>query len=320
MENKKIRLENKKIIFISPNFLGYNKVIKSELEKLGAVVLMFNDRPYNGLYDFFNKKINNRLTKIYQNIVWLIRLITLKINDYNTLLVIRGEDIPNFVYKKIKDEGIEMVMYQWDSVKNYNYLKNTHYFNKIITFDSLDAKNNNFKYLPLFYRREYEMINKKLTEDKVALFIGTYQPVRYKKIIELNELLKKNGISTIIKIKIPFYYFLKLKINKVNVNKKYLIFQNLSLKKVMNYYSKADIIIDIANENQSGLTMRTFEALGSRKKLLTNNKLIINESFYNSNYIKIIDEKNLFEIEDYFVNENIVKENRIDNWLLNILQ
>lgn len=307
-----------KIIFICPKFIGYNEAIKKEIENLGGSVLMFNDRPYNGIYDFL-KKVNINIVKAYQNVNWYFRLRKLNLASYNTLFVVRGEHVPVFVLDKCKKAGLEMIMYQWDSVNNYNYLYRNDYFSKISTFDAADAKLYGFDYFPLFYRKEYAELKLKNSKEKTALFVGTYQDKRYNSVLELRERLNKIGIKTTIKIKIPFYHYIKLKFKGIVLEKKYLVFENISFKEMLNLYSDSDIIIDAANDKQKGLTMRTFEALGADKVLLTNNSSILEEPFYDSKRIKFFDEEFLEETFNEIGRPNLVKEQRIDNWILKLL-
>lgn len=311
-------LKDKKIIFICPSFIGYNDAIKTEIENLGGHVLMFNDRPYNGLYDFF-KKINLNFIKLYQYISWHLKLRKTDLSIYNTLFVIRGEHVPCFVLNKLKKSGLEMIMYQWDSVKNYNYLYQKDFFDRISTFDREDSRLYGFNYFPLFFRKEYGEIEQRKLEVNNALFVGTFQSKRYDSVLVLKQNLSKVGINTIIKIKIPFYYYLKLMIKGIKLEKKHLVFENISFAEILKLYSNSDIIIDIANENQTGLTMRTFEALGANKILLTNNLSILEESFYNSKNIKFFNHgfsKETFKDE---IITNLVEEQRLDNWIIRLI-
>ncbi len=299
--------------------MGYDKSIKIELENLGGKVSMFNDRPYNGFYDFL-KTISINFTKIYQNINWYFRLSRLKLSSFNTVFVIRGEDIPNFVFNAFKKAGLNMILYQWDSVRNYDYLHQKRYFNNISTFDKKDAILHGFDYLPLFYRREYEKLEKTLLNEKTALFVGTYQDKRYRSILDLKDRLKGIGINTIVIFRIPFYHQIKLKLKGIKLKKKYLVYKTVTLSEILKLYSKSDIIIDAANENQSGLTMRTFEALGAKKTLLTNNTTILEEPFFDSKKIKLFNEKFSLETFNLGTDIDLVKEQRIDNWLLRLLE
>lgn len=317
MKNSGI-FSDKKIIFICPKFIGYNEAIKTEIEKLGGYVLMFNDRPYNGVFDFF-KKINISIIKLYQNVNWYCRFRKIDLDSYNTLFVIRGEYVPLFVLDKCKKAGLEMIMYQWDSVKNCNYLHQKEFFNKISTFDGGDAKLYGFDYFPLFYRSEYAEIESRNSKTKTALFVGTFQMLRYNSVLELKERLNKVGIETIIKIRIPFYHYLKLLMKGVKLKKEYLFFKNISFPEILKLYSSSDIIIDAANENQRGLTMRTFEALGSNRILLTNNLSVKQEPFYDSKRIKFFDQEFFAETFNDDIISNLVEDQKLDNWILKLI-
>jgi hypothetical protein len=317
MKNKGV-FSDKKIIFICPKFIGYDIAIKEEIENLGGSVLMFNDRPYNGVYDFF-KKININIVKVFQSVIWHLRLRTVDMSSYDTFFMIRGEHVPLFVLEKFKRAGLNMIMYQWDSVKNCSYLYQEVFFDKVSTFDSGDAKLYGFDYLPLFYRKEYGKLQSRKTEIKNALFVGTYQEERYKSVLEMQEYLNKIGIDTIVKIKIPFYYYIKLKLKGIIIERKHLIFENIGFSEMLELYLNADIIIDIANVNQKGLTMRTFEALGANRILLTNNLSILDEPFYNSKNIKIFNEHFFDETFKENIKINIVEGQRIDNWIIKLL-
>lgn len=311
-------LKDKKILFICPKFIGYDKVIKAEMESLGAQVLLLHDRPYNGFYDFF-KKINIRFVKTFQSINWYLKLNNIDLSSYNTLFVVRGEHIPDFVYKKIKKSKLKMILYQWDSVKNLNYLHQIDFFDKISTFDRQDSKQYGFNYWPLFYRKEYAALETRNLDSKNALFVGTFQHKRYQSLIELKNRLSELGINTTIKIRTPYYFYLKQKLKGVILDKKFLIFEDISLSEILKLYSESDIIIDAASEHQTGLTMRTFEALGAKKILLTNNQEVRHEGFFDSSCIKFFDENFTHKT---FVNQKhskSIEDCRIDNWIAKLI-
>jgi hypothetical protein len=52
----------------------------------------------------------------------------------------------------------------------------------------------------------------------------------------------------------------------------------------------SDVVIDICNSYQNGLTMRTIEAVGLRKKIVTNNNNISQYPFYHPNNVLLISE------------------------------
>ena len=101
----------------------------------------------------------------------------------------------------------------------------------------------------------------------------------------------------------------------------------LSLEKVMEKYSESKVILEYVKvENEGCSTLRALDCLGLKKKLITNNKEIINEDYYNKNNIFIIDENNI-DIPIEFINspyeelpKELVEKYYIDNWLDELLK
>lgn len=63
-----------------------------------------------------------------------------------------------------------------------------------------------------------------------------------------------------------------------------------SYDEYLNLLSVTDVILEIVQNGQSGLTLRTLEAIFFNKKMITTNKNIIEYDFYNENNIFIYDE------------------------------
>jgi hypothetical protein len=116
-------LENKNILYISPKFFGYEKIIKEKLENLGAVVDYFDDRPSNDfltkvfirlkLKFFVNKKINNYYNALYNYI---------KDKNYDYIFVVSPE---TFSFKELEiiknlKPNAKTILYMWDSFENKN--------------------------------------------------------------------------------------------------------------------------------------------------------------------------------------------------------
>ena len=86
-------------------------------------------------------------------------------------------------------------------------------------------------------------------------------------------------------------------------------------------------IFDIEHPLQRGLTIRSIEALGAGKKLITTNKSIVEEDFYNPKNIYILDRESLLEIPLSFfdspfqpIAEDIYYKYSISGWIDEIFQ
>ena len=106
---------------------------------------------------------------------------------------------------------------------------------------------------------------------------------------------------------------------------KYINYKMLPLAEAYSMYSKAKCVMDIESSTQTGLTMRTIEMIGLRKKLITTNKDIVNYDFYNENNIMIVDREN-FKIDKVFfekpyvnLDEKIYEKYALKNWILRVL-
>ena len=73
-----------------------------------------------------------------------------------------------------------------------------------------------------------------------------------------------------------------------------------------NFLEDVNFIIDINHPKQTGLTMRTFEALSASKKLISTNHYLKNYTFYNENNICIIDRENV-KIPEQFIKSEFIK-------------
>jgi hypothetical protein len=100
----------------------------------------------------------------------------------------------------------------------------------------------------------------------------------------------------------------------------------IKLSEVKNIISSSFALVDIQQQHQIGLSFRVFEALGFKKKLITNNQDIINYDFYNPNNIFIISESNyevpsiFFETDYIEVSPEIINRYGLNNWLSIVLK
>ena len=85
-------------------------------------------------------------------------------------------------------------------------------------------------------------------------------------------------------------------------------------------------VLEICQEGQHGLTLRALEAMLCHRKLITNNKSIENEDFYNPQNIIIIGVDNNQNVKDFidsdFVvgDESILKKYDFNNWLNSFIE
>jgi hypothetical protein len=99
-----------------------------------------------------------------------------------------------------------------------------------------------------------------------------------------------------------------------------------SYKKNLEKVNNSKIIIDLKLEVHNGLSFRFFECLFIKKKMITNNKSIVNYDFYHPNNIFILTDSNLDSLEDFVklpyveIPEEIVMKYNFKNWIKKILE
>ena len=98
-------------------------------------------------------------------------------------------------------------------------------------------------------------------------------------------------------------------------------FNSLSHQEIINIYRDSKTILDINHPGQNGLTMRTFETLGSGRKLVTTNENVKRYPFYDANNIWVIDRENpqfdaaFFSSEFLPIQEDFYQSMSLNGWI-----
>ena len=323
--------KKKKILFICTPFFGYYKHIIIELENLGYEVDYYNDRPtengiVKGLIKIKKELVNNLIEKYFDDI--LAQSIKKK---YDKVLIINGKIFNRKMIALLRKQqkNAEFIFYTWDSIQLYPNIKEfLNEFDRCYSFDLMDCENiRNLKFMPLFYTKVYQSIGDNDGYENFKydiLSICTVHPNRYELIKKLFPRLKNMGIKIY-----SFMYLNKLQFvyNKLFVNQfkrskmKEFSFKSLSNEEIVQYIKESNVIFDIPHNKQTGLTMRTIESIGAKRKLITINKDIKKYDFYDENNILVLDNNDLDKIEDFInrdyknVPDLIYKKYSITNWV-----
>jgi hypothetical protein len=91
---------------------------------------------------------------------------------------------------------------------------------------------------------------------------------------------------------------------------------------LLNHY---EVVLDIAKPHQHGLSFRIFESLGMNKKIMTNNRSVMEYDFYNPSNILVIDFDNLAIPKEFFqtpyrpINEGIKQKYHLRSFVKTVL-
>lgn len=309
-----LRLNDKKVLVLMSAFFDYPAAIASAIKDFGADVVVMDERPAN---DFFTKAtirlgfhffVRKKIEDYYEAILAGSDAVKL---DY--LLLISPESVSESFIGRLRkiNPDMKVVMYMWDSFSNKKYaLKLLPIVDVCFSFDNSDVERYPGVYfLPLFYRDEYRSLSCEGDKDIDILFVGTAHSDRYRVAKAVKQQAEEVGL------KVYFYFFSPSKIlfyfksmfdkNTRGIDIRDISFSPLSGGEILSLISRSKVVLDIEHPGQVGLTMRSIEMLGAKKKLMTTNKAIVGYDFYNPNNNILIDRKNPVFNRDVVLSEQV---------------
>lgn len=329
----------KRILFIcSPTFGFYTHII-SELESLGYVVDYYNDRPsensfLKGIIKIKRNLVDLLIKRYFKNI-----LNETKDKQYDVVFIINGKAFTDEMIRSLRDtqSKARFLYYTWDTLSLYPNAKGLiAQFDKAYSFDTDDCeKMDKLEFLPLFYSKTYEEIGEDSTPNKSPkreydiMSVCTAHPNRYKTMHELFPKLESKGIrifSFMFLNKLQYWY------NRIYVPefkgamRREFKFKSLSENENSQILRKSDTVFDMQHNKQSGLTIRSIETLGAKRKMVTTNTNIKKYDFYDENNIFVMDDSNLDDIGDFInnkyvpINEDIYKKYSVQSWVKTIIK
>lgn len=317
------KLKNQRVLLFSPYFFGYEKAISSKIAEKFGECFFFDERANSSTLEKifirlnYKKLLKKKINNYYQAII----------NQFETdyfdyVLFINPESITFDLLQQLKNKQkrAKFILYMWDSFDNKPYSKELiSLFDDCFTFNKEDSISYKMRFRPLFYIDDYnaDLNNEKNEREFDVCFIGTIHSDRYKILKEVEKWAKNNNFKTFYYMFFPSWIvYLKYKIEnlgKLSIKKKEFHFSSLSFEQTKSFPLKSNVIIDMQHPKQTGLTMRTVEMLGMKKKIITTNTDVQNYDFYNPNNIKIIDRTSIdispdFIMSDYDNSNDVYRE------------
>lgn len=323
--NARINVKGKKILFFGIGFYDYESSIKKELEQQGAIVTFFLDRSLwrrSGLLNKISKLPFISIDRISKNYHARI-LKNIAADSFDYVFVIKGDGLTDIFLSSLRKKlsNARFIMYQWDSLNRVpSAVRQLKYFDKIFSFDRIDCLNNPTLYFrPLFFR---DCGNLTASHEKYDMvFIGWLHADRLPIIEKITEWAALKRLNTFFYLYTGIVTYLK---NYKNNKSNFLFLRKMPYKKALQINSSAKVILDFPHQLQCGLTMRTIEAVGMGKKLITTNKDVVNYDFYGTENILVIDE-NLIGLHAGFFNkpysqlpQSVVEYYKLSRWVSDV--
>lgn len=285
-------MKQKTVLFLGRDFFGYEKIIKELIKtRLNYNVIYLDKSNYEYSYKNIFEKIwsNLYLKNLYKKSLKDEKISEFIINDIkkiekkiDIIFWLRPIGTDDKLIKYIKKLNKKIIIHEWDSLSTLHGIeKYFNYFDKISTFDPLDAKKYNIDFLPNFYIKSVENKDQENEEIIYDVFTLVSYDYRFETLEKIAKYLKENNI---------IYKFIVYS-NEKNLKSEYLeiINEPISLEENYRYIEKSKALLEIGHPMQKGLSFRAIDSLGMNKKLITNYKFIKDYDFYNKENIFIME-------------------------------
>lgn len=240
---------------------------------------------------------------------------------FDYCLVIRGDLVPEFVIQHARSISKKMVDFQLDGISvSSKILDFQKYFDDLYVFDENDV----LKYsgYPLqhatncFFEDEYQK-----SKNIDFLYIGVVSEKRKKSLINLANFLES----------LPQSYDCQFLLSQNPYRKEApvagitFLEESLSYDDCLKLSRNSKFVIDMKREEHQGLSLRFFESLVYKNKIITDNVTIKKYNFYHPNNIFITDFKNFdglanfLELPYHEIDAEIVHQYNFKNWIKKIL-
>ena len=321
-------LANKNILFFSQYFFGYEKKIANKMTELGATVSLYDEMSVKSAMERALLKVSSDIFRKKTERYYKDILDREKKTPFDIILFIDCEMPTECVLREYREAfpNARMCLHMWDSIENLKGVENKFkYFDHITTFDRKDAKEKRLIFRPLFFCDEYRAKEREGIFQYDFSFIGTIHSDRYRILSKLMQMSDSFFVYPYLQSRFIYYLYKIIKPEFRRTSLSDFKFEKLDSKRIAEIVNTSKAVIDIQHPRQTGLTMRTLEMLGMKKKFITTNKDIENYDFYDENNICIIDRKNPI-IPDVFlqsgyreVSEEVYEYYSIERWIVDVL-
>ncbi|MEK3879585.1 hypothetical protein [Paenibacillus sp. FSL M7-0420] len=325
---------NKNVLYIGTPFFGYYKQIITEFEEQGCSVDYYNDRPSEGALTKGLIKIKRSLMNYFIQKYFEKIMTETQNKSYDIVFIVNCKVFTPMMILKLKDihKNARFVLYMWDSLTLYPNSKDLiPLFDRAYSFDSDDCDNfKGLSFLPLFYCKTYENVGREVVSERQydIVSVCTAHPNRYVILKDLFPRLESKGVRIFSYLFLnKFQYIYNKACLSAFKGSKSIEFKfiPLSEKENLEILKKSNTVFDIQHNQQSGLTMRTIETLGAKRKMITTNTNVKKYDFYNENNILVLEEYNLNTIENFLkqeyepIDEQIYIKYSLHSWLETII-
>ncbi len=224
------------------------------------------------------------------------------ISDYDTIIIgntLRGRDVIEYI--QARNPKARIIVYFSSIIGEKNRKDPRHYAGlniEFCTFDKGDSERLGIRFLPFYHswllrpltdlREEYASY----LPERDAFFVGMAYD-RAEKLVKMHEIFQEQGVTNkMVIVKNPHGHY------KPNIEK-HLTENRISDEELPKEISKSRCVLEIVQGNQQGISYRPLEAAILQRKVITDNKAIVNYNLYTPDNVFIIGIDPIEKLKDF---------------------
>jgi hypothetical protein len=268
------------LLIIPKKFYSFKKIISNALTEKGYEVTVSNDEYPEGTVGKIMGKL--QLPFLADITCKAITEKYLKGKSYDIALIFKGRGMSEKLIDEIKKSAGKVVAYNWDSFKyNPAPLKWYKSVDKFYTFDYFDADQLGIEAKELFSSLAFGIEQQKRKYEISAVLRN--RPGRLNYIDKVLSVLKPESVF----ISIYEQNIYTLAVNFLKAPKLYLKYKSYISFVAFGGYNdilkQSHFTIDYTDHSiQSGINMRSYEAINMKTKIITNNDYMYRSSYFNN--------------------------------------
>ena len=238
-----------------------------------------------------------------------------KLKKFDLIILTAGNftvDVASYIESLNLKKNIRLIFWYWDPVRiKYSPDKISCKWEKW-SFDKNDCKKFGLKYNSTYFFNSIKLPNERLLYD--VFFIGQDKG-RLQELLHLKDILENFALKIYFHIIADEKFFYDRKIFR----------ERISYSEVLRNIKESKAILEFVQEKQSGLTLRSMEALFFNKKLITTNNSIKDYDLYCKENIFILGHDDINSIQHFLnspcktLDKSLISKYDFNQWLQRII-
>lgn len=282
-------LAGRRILVVGRDYFFYTRSIVQELRAThGAHVTFVPIAPEHPVYSAFKR--------IPGAAAWWLRryhratLARLRHETFDTVLFIQVHQLEDELVARYRQvfASARFILYYWDSLRTHDYRPYLRHFDAAWSFDPEDVRQDSrLSYLPLFYCEQFHALRARTDFSHDLVFIGTALNLqRYERVEQFREWARRAGIVFHDYLYVSPIFYLRQLLRGRRLRDVH--FRTMSAEQLLDLYGSSRAILDLPGNHQAGFTMRTFEALGAGRKLVTTQASVAGQPFFDPKAVFVL--------------------------------